>query len=66
MSRRRNRKKGEVKTTAREKSIQNPPNIIIRHEYELLDTVTGKSLRVADRKLYEKLLAKDSGRYIKV
>ena len=33
--------------------------------YEILDLVTDRVIRLKDRKLYEKYLAKDSGRYIK-
>lgn len=66
MSHARKQETRQIRTTATEKFLENSPNIIISTQYELLDTITGKPLRVADRKLYEKLLAKDSGRYIKL
>lgn len=33
--------------------------------YELLDTKTGRVIRVRDPELYERYLSKDSGRYVK-
>lgn len=41
------------------------PAIICRGYYEILDKKTDKVFRVVDRDMYEKFLAKDSGRYIK-